>query len=70
MGSSGSQFFEDLEVGDIFCGSNMGLSSSNSNPNGRRVIESKLETAGKTGVLNLADMVREICFFLTPVDLE
>lgn len=62
MGSSGSQFFEEFEVGDIFCGSTMGLTSSSSNPKGRRVIESKLETATKTGVLNLADMVRKIWF--------
>lgn len=43
---------------DFSCGSLMGLASSTSTSKSRRLIASKLETAGKTGVLNLADLVR------------
>ena len=57
MGSSHSQLIDDLDIDDIICCGAMGLSSSTSNPKGRRVLTNKLETAGKTGVLNLADMV-------------
>ncbi len=38
----------------------MGLSSSDLNSKGRRLITSKLETATKTGVLNLAELVKSI----------
>ena len=38
----------------------MGLSSSDLNSKGRRLITSKLETATKTGVLNLAELVKSM----------
>lgn len=58
MGSSESQFTaEDFFHETVCCG--MGTSSSSSNnPKGKRIVLSKLDTAGKTGVLNLSHMVK------------
>lgn len=58
MGSSNSRF-DEFEFEDLFCGLvAMGHTSSSGNPTGKRVLVSKMETANKTGVLSIADMVR------------
>jgi hypothetical protein len=50
-----SEFAEDLA--EVFCF--MGQTSSTGQPKGKKVVVAKLESAGKTGVLNLSDLVRK-----------
>ena len=59
MGSSSSHCGDDFEFEDLFCGLvAMGHTSSSGNPTGKKVVGSKMDTASKTGVLSVADMVR------------